>query len=50
MGEDEKFITPKEMIKVLRQYAAETHTIVRSTSDLSPLEIWLLIKLIKTKE
>ena len=33
------------VIKILRQYADETGSLVRSTSDLSPLEEWLLIQL-----
>lgn len=32
-------------VKVLKEYADEKHTNARGTSDLSPLEEWLLIKL-----
>ena len=32
-------------VKILKQYADEKHTTVRGTSDLSPLEEWLIIKL-----
>ena len=34
----------------LKQYQKETGTIMRSTSDLSPLEIWLIQKLIDKKK
>lgn len=39
--------TPKVVfvIKTLRQYAYETGSLTRSTSDLSPMEEWLLIQL-----
>lgn len=36
------------VIQVLKQYAKENSIIIRSTSDLSPLEQWLLIKLYDT--
>ena len=32
-------------MELLQEYAKEQGTIVRSTSDLSPLEEWLLVKL-----
>lgn len=32
-------------VKLLKEYADEKHTTVRGTSDLSPLEEWLIIKL-----
>jgi hypothetical protein len=32
-------------VELLKEYAVEQGTIVRSTSDLSPLEEWLLVKL-----
>jgi hypothetical protein len=32
-------------VAILKHYAAENGTIVRSTSDLSPLESWLLCHL-----
>ena len=35
------------IIKILREYAEDTGTIMRSTSDLGPLEIWLLMKVYK---
>lgn len=35
----------KSTVEILRQYAEENKTTVRSTSDLSPLEEWLLLKL-----
>ena len=35
----------KYIVEVLKQYADEQGIIVRSTSDLSPLEAWLLNKL-----
>ena len=38
-----------KIIEMLKQYAKEAGTTVRSTSDLSPLEIWLLMKLTKDK-
>jgi len=39
-------------VELLRQYAMENQTLIRGTSDLSPLEQWLLMKLSKriTKE
>jgi len=37
----------KKAIKLLKEYSLETGTILRSTSDLSPLEEWLLNKLVK---
>lgn len=39
-----------KVVEILRQYAKENGTIVRSTSDLSPLEEWLLIKLVQENE
>jgi hypothetical protein len=36
----------EKMIEILKEYATESGTIVRSTSDLSPLEMWLIRKLI----
>jgi len=35
-------------VEILKQYAGECGTLPRSTSDLSPLEQWLIIKLLKT--
>ena len=40
----------EEAIKILEQYAKEQQTLMRGTTDLSPLEEWLLIKLIKAHE
>jgi len=37
----------EQAIKILKQYAKENGVIARSTSDLSPLELWLIGKLIK---
>ena len=37
----------EKAVKILKLYAIENNTIVRSTSDLSPLEEWLLSKLVK---
>lgn len=39
-------------VELLQQYAMENQTLIRGTSDLSPLEQWLLLKLSKriTKE
>lgn len=37
------------IIKTLKRYAEEKGIIVRSTSDLSPLEIWLLLELEKNE-
>ena len=34
-------------VELLKQYAMENQTLIRSTSDLSPLEQWLLLKLSK---
>lgn len=34
-------------VKILKEYATEGLILQRSTSDLSPLEEWLLIRLIK---
>jgi len=34
-------------VKILREYAKENQSLVRGTSDLSPLEAWLIIKLYK---
>ena len=36
-------------VKKLKQYAKENHTHVRTTSDISPLEEWLLIALHKAE-
>jgi len=33
------------LVKVLREYAKENKTVCRSTSDLSPLEEWLILRL-----
>ena len=38
-----------KIIEILREYSKETGTPIRSTSDLSPLEIWLLTKIIELK-
>jgi hypothetical protein len=35
----------KYAVKILRQYAEETLVLPRSTSDLSPLETWLLVQM-----
>ena len=32
-------------VKILREYAKENKTLMRCTSDLSPLEEWLIIQL-----
>jgi len=37
-------------IEIIKQYAAESGTIVRSTSDLSPFEEWLLVKFSNSKQ
>lgn len=34
-----------DKLKILKQYSKDSGTIVRSTSDLSPLEEWLIMKL-----
>ena len=39
-----------EAVDILKQYAKEKSVIVRSTSDLSPLEEWLLIQLLVYKK
>jgi len=36
--------------EIIKQYAKEEGTIVRSTSDLSPFEEWLIVKLLKSLE
>jgi len=36
----------QKAVKILEQYAEECKTLPRGTSDLSPLEQWLLVKLI----
>jgi len=33
-------------VRVLKQYALENSTLPRSTSDLSPMEEWLILRLI----
>lgn len=38
-------IDKSKYIAILKRYAKETGTIVRSTSDLSPLELWLINKI-----
>ena len=35
----------KEIVDILKQYSKESGTIIRSTSDLSPLEVWLIQQL-----
>ena len=37
----------EEAIRILKEYSEEMQVLVRSTSDLSPLEQWLLNKLIE---
>ena len=37
-----------KMINLLKRYAEESGTIVRSTSDLSPLEQWLIMRLLRS--
>lgn len=39
----------KHEISILRQYANENGIPIRSTSDLSPLEIWLVNEIIKER-
>jgi hypothetical protein len=39
MNEKAKFA-----VDILKEYANEEHTIVRGTTDLSPLEVWLILK------
>lgn len=34
-------------VKTLKRYAAENHTLPRGTSDISPLEEWLILELMK---
>lgn len=36
-------------VKILKQYAKENMTLLRSTSGLSPLEQWLIIQLLISK-
>lgn len=36
----------QKAVEILEQYAEECKTLPRGTSDLSPLEQWLLVKLI----
>lgn len=40
----------EKMIELLREYSIENGTIIRSTSDLSQLELWLIGKNIELKE
>ena len=37
-------------VEILREYAKQNQTPVRSTSDLSPLEQWLILRLADTLE
>lgn len=37
-------------IKILKQYADESQVLIRGTSDLSPLEEWLLLQLTTTQD
>ena len=39
----------KLAVEILKQYAEERNVLVRSTSDLSFLEEWLILKLIKAR-
>jgi hypothetical protein len=39
-----------KVVEILRQHAQEQGTIVRSTSDLSPLEEWLILKVVDENE
>lgn len=45
MKGDSKTLLINQVTTLLREYAKEKGTIVRSTSDLSPLEEWLVIKI-----
>ncbi len=45
--ENNKLDKLKSLIKLLEQYAKENKIPRRSTSDLSPFEIWLMQKLVK---
>lgn len=38
------------IVIILKEYANEKGVIVRSTSDISPLEEWLLIKVAKMEQ
>ena len=38
---------PEKAVVILKLYAIENNTIVRGNSDLSPLEQWLLSKLVQ---
>lgn len=42
MNEKAKFA-----LKILREYAKENQTMIRSTSDISKLEEWLILKIYK---
>ncbi len=37
-------------ISILRQYAEEESTMVRGTSDISPLEAWLILRIINLED
>jgi len=43
-------IKAQEAVEILKQYAEESGVLLRSTSDLSPLEQWLTLKLISCNE
>lgn len=36
-------------VNKLKEYSDETHTLPRSTTDLSPLEQWLIVRLYRTE-
>jgi hypothetical protein len=40
----------EQIIEILKKYAEESGTTVRGTSDLSPLELWLLMKLTEKRK
>lgn len=42
-------IISDKVIEILKRYAEEKQIIIRSTSDLSPFEEWLLCQLIKSE-
>ncbi|MBC8147241.1 MAG: hypothetical protein H8E98_04580 [Bacteroidetes bacterium] len=42
--------TAQKGVEILKQYAKENGVPLRSTSDLSPLEQWLTLKLISCNE
>jgi hypothetical protein len=37
-------------MQILKQYSTEMGSLIRSSMDLSPLELWLLMKLVKVEK